>query len=526
MHGIDSSKYVVLDVETNGLSSLRDDLLSLSIYKPDSHKCYSRYFPLEMQSSLRREEINGITHEMIKGKKPLTQEEFDQIVKDFDLHDRIILTYGGIDEKFVRNYLKRKRIKGFEDLTFHNIKHDIISSKFSDGSVTKDNLCILFNIQGVSTVHSGLNDCILEWKLFEKMGGRKMIVINYDAYFLNNEYIVPVSYLQNYPNLKYCVKTPQLNEYGLKLKIVFSINNRSIKKLEKELGPKNSGVIIEEQINTMLDVNRESDEDFIFQIENKGKLERIGTLGASRVENLSLDEDGKIISNGNRKIKDLNKAISELQNNLAPLVAYIKSSVFNGEPINSQEVVVSKEDNVYAKCDLSSKSTIMEIKSYNVNVNDVKYQLHYESKGRQIYLLKMLDCSRAKKVYFAIYEVGRASVEFSDDESAIVKAIQKDMASSYSANKSMLEKKIKKLVKDNKVRVAGYNDKKAKVSVECLKCGAKYKFNKRRLLALTMCPSCGVGWELSLNRVSRIKNNCPMTKVSGSESNGDIISVL
>ena len=32
---IDSSKFVVLDVETNGLSSERDDLLSISIYKPD-----------------------------------------------------------------------------------------------------------------------------------------------------------------------------------------------------------------------------------------------------------------------------------------------------------------------------------------------------------------------------------------------------------------------------------------------------------------------------------------------------------
>ena len=37
-----ASDYVVLDVETNGLSSLRDDLLSISIYQPDTQKLYKK----------------------------------------------------------------------------------------------------------------------------------------------------------------------------------------------------------------------------------------------------------------------------------------------------------------------------------------------------------------------------------------------------------------------------------------------------------------------------------------------------
>ena len=40
MENIDSKKYVVLDVETNGLSSLENDLLSISLYKPDDGKSY------------------------------------------------------------------------------------------------------------------------------------------------------------------------------------------------------------------------------------------------------------------------------------------------------------------------------------------------------------------------------------------------------------------------------------------------------------------------------------------------------
>lgn len=38
MKKIDKSKYVVLDVETNGLSSINCDLLSISIYSPDNQK--------------------------------------------------------------------------------------------------------------------------------------------------------------------------------------------------------------------------------------------------------------------------------------------------------------------------------------------------------------------------------------------------------------------------------------------------------------------------------------------------------
>lgn len=57
---IEPKKYVVLDVETNGLSSLKKDLLSLSIYKPDDGKYYDRFFPLELNDSVMTSEINGI----------------------------------------------------------------------------------------------------------------------------------------------------------------------------------------------------------------------------------------------------------------------------------------------------------------------------------------------------------------------------------------------------------------------------------------------------------------------------------
>ena len=148
MSKINSKDYVVLDVETNGLSSLKHDLLSISIYKPDDNKTYDRFLPLELNDFVETYWINGIDEDMLADKTPLTQEELDELVNNFELDRRTILTYGSIDEKFIKNYLKRKKINGFEKLNFYNFKHDIISSKFSEGNITKDNLCDIYEIDG------------------------------------------------------------------------------------------------------------------------------------------------------------------------------------------------------------------------------------------------------------------------------------------------------------------------------------------------------------------------------------------
>ena len=192
-------KYVVLDVETNGLSSIYDDLLSVSIYKPDDNKILNRFLPLELAKSVYTTDINGITKKMLKDAKPFSQEEIDNIIEEFELDKRTILTYGNIDEKFIKNYLKRKKLKGYERMNFYNFKHDIISSSFA-GNVTKDNLCRIYGIDNVKEVHSGENDCLLEWQLFKKMNGNKLLVTGNNVYELNSDYIIPASYLSTYPN--------------------------------------------------------------------------------------------------------------------------------------------------------------------------------------------------------------------------------------------------------------------------------------------------------------------------------------
>ena len=167
---VDKSKYVVLDVETNGLT-VGYDLLSISLYMPDTGKKYERYLPPEKNKHVLPEAsaINGITDEMVMDKLPIIQEEWDSIVKDFELDKREILHYGKIDQTFIKDYLLSHGIKGFSKLIFHNIKRHFLTNSFSSGEYSKDNLCRGLGIEGVTEVHNGLNDCILEWQLFEKI---------------------------------------------------------------------------------------------------------------------------------------------------------------------------------------------------------------------------------------------------------------------------------------------------------------------------------------------------------------------
>ena len=174
-------EYVVFDVETNGLKSKKNDLLSISFYKPDDGKEYSKFLPLELNRKILTTHINGITEKDLVGATTFTQKDFDYIVKEFELEKRIILIYSGrdFDKEFLSAYLKRHGIYGFEKLKFYNFKKNVISSRYSNGNITKDNLCTLFNIEGVQSIHSSANDCKLEWQLFEKMGGYYYLVMVY-----------------------------------------------------------------------------------------------------------------------------------------------------------------------------------------------------------------------------------------------------------------------------------------------------------------------------------------------------------
>ena len=75
-------------------------MLSISIYKPDDKKEYNRFLPLELNDFVETTYINGIMADDLEDKMPLTQIEFDNLVKNYELDKRTILVFGSIDEKF------------------------------------------------------------------------------------------------------------------------------------------------------------------------------------------------------------------------------------------------------------------------------------------------------------------------------------------------------------------------------------------------------------------------------------------
>lgn len=302
---IDPKKYVVVDVETNGLRCREHDLLSISLFKPDDGKTYERFLPLDLNSSISAEisEINGITEEDLAGLAHMSQEEVDTLFTEFGLSDRILLHYGSLDERFIREYFKRQSLVGYESLTFFNFKSRICSSSFSTGNLTKDNLCKAFGIEGVKKVHDGLSDCKLEWQLFEKMQGRYLLVLSgshptseggakFDfIYYLNSDYLIPVSYLANYPNLAKAVGRPHI---FVKSEVVFRhsvLGDENIKKF----GGNISGIALEHLINSLLDVQMCDSRDQL--IRNRSKLSEAGKITTDDVVvPVVLNPDGSLSS--------------------------------------------------------------------------------------------------------------------------------------------------------------------------------------------------------------------------------------
>ena len=410
------NKYLVFDVETNGVRKSNDDLLSLSIYDPSTGICYNRFFPLDLQPLVLTGFIHGITDDDLSCATHMTQEELDWLYKYFHLKDRILLSYSGgkgtFDPSFVQNYCRRQGVQGFEDLQFENIKSRIPQAPFGlEGQLTKDNLCKLFGIDGVSEIHSSLNDCILQWKLFEKIESECVFFIKEHLYKYTPEYIIPYSYLfQNEDLVKYAdVKVPDIRGKATELfKLEFP---KKVLKDIKKFPTNITGISIEHGINAYLGAKKQNNRAFLSK--NRLHLKYVGSL-ESRIKTVPIifKDDGMLQAvrkEDREEVDQVNSVTKLVIEHIEPLVLYIKKNIFKKDNIMTQELSISDDKKVLALCDLSDSENVLEIKTYNVLIEDdiilraIARQLYYQAKGRNTFLLSIkfdthLNCRTSKQI--------------------------------------------------------------------------------------------------------------------------------
>lgn len=428
---IDPSKYLVLDVETNGLKASRDDLLSISIYKPDDGKIFDRFLPLEKQRRINPEaaKVNGITLKDLEGREPLNQDEFDAIAEEFEMKKRTILVFGGkeFDRRFLEQYMKDHHLVGIEEMSFCDFQEQIISVNCGkQNQASKDNLCIAFGIDGVSSKHSSRNDCYLEWQLFCKIDGRTIFVTENQVFALTPDYVIPVSYLDKSTKLRtYAGIQKRYCETEKVFELVLSAEaSRHVIKFQNNI----TGLTIENLICGLLNSRQIDSRQYL--LENKRKLEYIGEFpngykfvrytpqqsgsiallpeeyraASRRIENMSGVEDLKLALSLLSEGRDIRKVVLSHQRAIAKLLEIAERSDDNderdclnqlhnkiclacqinqvnevlaseiqplihvlqdklGEVILSQEMVINHEANCLALCDLSSESAVVEIKT-------------------------------------------------------------------------------------------------------------------------------------------------------------------
>lgn len=501
---VDSSKYAVLDVETNGLSCITDDLLSISIYLPDTEKTYNRFLPLEKNNKVVTTKINGIKTKDLKNLVALSQSEVDEMICEYELDKRTVLSFGNLDEKFIRRYFRDHKLDGIDRINFYNFKHDIISSVYSAGAVSKDNLCRALGIDGVQKVHSGINDCKLEWKIYEKLDGGQFLVTQGLVFRLSPDYYVPASYLLTYPNFK---RHKDIPDFEFSKVLIKTFNVKSLISTSNNL----NGLMIENILFRLCGAVEQN--NMVFLSNNKNKLRLLGYIEEynKNAIPINIDNDGNILYAGQeeKEMKELFEAIQLykiiLENALKDVAHYIKNELFKGEELISQELTINEENKVIALSDISSKSKVLEIKTHQC-FNWLKFacQLYFQSKGRETYCL-VIDWGHKENdetiPQIQVYEVN-------------VKA-QKKVIISEREQFELQKQKYQKMIINPNIKIIKYNGYNNPADLKCDVCGGTFKRKVRAIQTYPnfKCPNCkmnAIKKSAEEDGVKRLQNNKQM----------------
>ena len=265
----------------------------------------------------------------------MTQKEFNQINDYFHLKERILLSFSGgeglFDIEFVQNYFKRHNINGFNNLKFENIKKKIPKMRHEyEGFFSKDNLCKQLGIKGVKKVHSSYNDCILQWKLFERLNQNSFFFHDDKIYECTPTYIIPYTYLSKNPQLS---KHKNIKISVIKGKVNELYNMSFPRKILKNIRMFQSniiGVALEHRINCFFNAEEQNNSNFF-----KRNLQNRKYLGS--LNNKKKDKKKEKKSNGaikaidkkdNDIVKQINLVTKTIIEQSEVILTYCKSKIF------------------------------------------------------------------------------------------------------------------------------------------------------------------------------------------------------
>ena len=240
----------------------------------------------------------------------------------------------------------------------------------------------------------------------------------------------------------------------------------------------------------------------------------IGKL-PSIYDNIFVDfnSDGTITATDKKDeeyVKEINKVLNALKKEIQPLIEYISKNIFKNKKIFSQELVINKEKNILALCDLSSKNTVLEIKTnYSLNIEQFKEQLYYESNGRDCYILQIdwFDIKNGIKFIISKVELFEKEENFrdlikrkndfqrkinNDNIKQHVIRVEKNIEDIPDKEKQKYIKYAMKILEksNGKIGALTYTNSKENVEALCLECGYKWKIRADHLLERCKCPNC------------------------------------
>lgn len=193
---------------------------------------------------------------------------------------------------------------------------------------------------------------------------------------------------------------------------------------------------------------------------------------------LLFKEDGtvkEIFDQDKECVKEFNESILKIKGQLTPVIDFISQVIFENQKVISQELVIHKEDNILALCDLSTPSAILEIKTnYNANAAFMyRNQLFYEANGRKCFLLQ-IDWSRLPDIF---------AIEIIEVHLSLGERPHKD------GRRTSIET-VQARIDNEDIDVIRYTGRASKVALKCNICGHKWQVTYHVATNHPKCPLC------------------------------------